>query len=415
MLSEFVKNISNLEQKMKIIKIVFVLLFVGIVLSPTARAIDCLDCHVADAKMGKGKAMVVDPAQIEASVHDGLDCTDCHSIKAGMTHKGNRDVNCVDCHDSEAESFGKSPHSLADTTATDDMPVCATCHGGHNIESAGSPGARTSHRSSVGICTQCHTNVGVMERHEDVPSPEMIRAYEHSTHGRALLEGGISTAPACIDCHGSHSTLPSDDPSSPVFKKEISTTCGKCHGSTATAYNESVHGKALGLGILESPTCTDCHGEHDILSKLDPESHVYSINISKTCSDCHESESLIAKFGLKSDRLETFEESFHGIGVELEDTRVANCASCHGVHDIFSQSDPRSTINAANIEKTCGECHHDLPADFARGTVHTSPGSEGSGGSYNVRIFYYLFIPILLILFVLYRFLEYRKRSPKAK
>jgi len=35
----------------------------------------------------------------------------------------------------------------------------------------------------------------------------------------------------------------------------------------------------------------------------------------------------------------------------------ANCASCHGVHNILPSSDPRSSVNAANLAKTCGVCH----------------------------------------------------------
>jgi hypothetical protein len=57
--------------------------------------------------------------------------------------------------------------------------------------------------------------------------------------------------------------------------------------------------------------------------------------VAKTCSDCHASEKIVARFGLKSDRIATFEESFHGAAGALGDIRVANCASCHGVHNIF--------------------------------------------------------------------------------
>jgi hypothetical protein len=137
-------------------------------------------------------------------------------------------------------------------------------------------------------------------------------------------------------------------------------------------------------------------------------------HVAKTCSDCHASEKIVARFGLKPDRIATFQESFHGAAGELGDTRVANCASCHGVHNIFPQSDPRSMINAANIESTCGQCHKDLPADFAQASVHTSATDPGSGGEFFVRKFYIWFITLLIFGFVMYRVLEYKRRIKRT-
>ena len=49
---------------------------------------------------------------------------------------------------------------------------------------------------------------------------------------------------------------------------------------------------------------------------------------------------------------------------------MANCASCHGVHNIFPSSDPRSTVNKANLQQTCGTCHPNANVEFASITVH---------------------------------------------
>ena len=57
---------------------------------------------------------------------------------------------------------------------------------------------------------------------------------------------------------------------------------------------------------------------------------------------------------------------------------AANCASCHGVHSILPSSDARSTVNAANLRKTCGVCHKGVKeGKFAIGPVHvqTSTGA----------------------------------------
>ena len=50
---------------------------------------------------------------------------------------------------------------------------------------------------------------------------------------------------------------------------------------------------------------------------------------------------------------------------------VANCASCHGVHNILPSGDPRSTINHANLAKTCGQCHPGANEKFISFKVHS--------------------------------------------
>jgi len=54
-------------------------------------------------------------------------------------------------------------------------------------------------------------------------------------------------------------------------------------------------------------------------------------------------------------------------------TTVANCASCHGAHEILPSSDPDSPINGANLVKTCGKCHPGADAKFASFPVHVTP------------------------------------------
>ena len=49
---------------------------------------------------------------------------------------------------------------------------------------------------------------------------------------------------------------------------------------------------------------------------------------------------------------------------------VANCASCHGVHNILPSSDPKSTINHANLAHTCGQCHPGANDKFIANKVH---------------------------------------------
>ena len=393
--------------------VLFAVLVVFFVPSAATDKEKCLICHSAGAT--RGQAPGVDTTALTFSVHSSLGCLDCHQVDVGRPHKGQRGVGCGKCHPEAIAGYNVSPHIKGRDLDPENAPNCATCHGSHGIPAVDDPAAPTNHKNSVAVCTQCHEDEHLKEKFDMIPDPDMIRAYESSIHGIALLAKEDMRAPSCVDCHGSHSFKPSDDPDSPVFKSHIAETCGKCHAQIAAEYTESVHGSMLAKGILESPTCTNCHGEHDIQPPEDPHSKVFASNIPKTCNDCHSSETIVGKFGLKADRVATFRESFHGVAVELGETRAANCASCHGVHNIYPHTDSRSLVHKDNIQATCGACHEDLPEDFAQGTFHASATDKSSGGQFYVRKFYIWFISILIVSFVLYRILEYKRRVKRVE
>ena len=72
-----------------------------------------------------------------------------------------------------------------------------------------------------------------------------------------------------------------------------------------------------------------------------------------------------------------FRGSFHGLAGAAGDRRVANCASCHGFHEIRPSTSPFSRLHAANLGRTCGECHPGAAATFARGGIHHTDRSFG--------------------------------------
>ena len=88
------------------------------------------------------------------------------------------------------------------------------------------------------------------------------------------------------------------------------------------------------------------------------------------CSDCHASERLNTKYNLPPDRVKTFFESYHGLAAQYGSTLAANCASCHGVHNILPSTDPRSSIYKTNLVATCGKCHPGATENFAQSKVH---------------------------------------------
>src|SRR6202044_2520612 len=95
-----------------------------------------------------------------------------------------------------------------------------------------------------------------------------------------------------------------------------------------------------------------------------------------TCAGCHQGVRLAQEFGVSANRVSTYNDSYHGLAAEGGSVVVANCSSCHGVHNILPSSDPRSTINPANLDATCGQCHKGVTQKFTRTPVHLQNGAR---------------------------------------
>jgi hypothetical protein len=216
---------------------------------------------------------------------------------------------------------------------------------------------------------------------------DIYEAYRESVHGRAVADGNPE-APACQDCHGSHGIRGHGDTRAKVARPNIPSTCGACHLEIYAQYHGSVHGAAAAQGNPDVPVCTDCHSEHGIRSPTDPESPTYGANISNTCSGCHAAEAIVGKYGIEIGQVASYEDSFHGTAVRFGMRTVANCASCHGVHDIRPPEDPASSVHAANIPGTCGRCHEGANANFALGEIHVRPERPESGIVYYAATFF---------------------------
>jgi len=174
-------------------------------------------------------------------------------------------------------------------------------------------------------------------------------------------------------------------------------TCGHCHEEVLEKFQRSVHGQALAHGMRDAPTCTDCHGEHRILSHLESDSPVFSTNIpSETCGRCHADTRLIERHGLAQANWSAFQDSFHGLALRAGEVAAANCASCHGVHDVLPSSDPRSSVHPDNLSKTCARCHPGAGERFAVGPVHVSAALAESGLEHWIRIVYRWLIAIVI-------------------
>jgi cytochrome b subunit of formate dehydrogenase len=245
-------------------------------------------------------------------------------------------------------------------------------------------------------------------------STQPFYSYEESVHGRAV-EAGSTRAAVCTDCHGVHEIRPASDDKSSIFKFNVPHTCAKCHGSVEEQFTQSIHGQAIARGDWLAPVCTDCHGIHSIKSHIDPNSPVNAQNVALvTCGRCHEGVRLSQEFGFEGRRATTYLASYHGLASKLGSQIVANCASCHGVHNILPSSDPRSTINRQNLVKTCGQCHPGVTEKFVAAKVHVGAPLSADTGSVAVRWirdFYVSMIVVVIGTMLLHNFIIWRRKA----
>jgi cytochrome b subunit of formate dehydrogenase len=321
---------------------------------------------------------------------------------------GKPDALCATCHETETSQMAASIHAMARGDGKRNLPSCTTCHTAHAVKSHQDPTSPTNRTRIHETCATCHADPKVIAE-ERIARPRVIPLFEQSIHGRAIRQGRVEAA-TCTDCHRAHEIRRGTDPASSIFKANVAATCGQCHGRVAEQFRASVHGMAVSRGVFAAPTCTDCHGEHTIAGTREPGSRVSPLMVSKTCAACHEAVPVVEEFGLATRRGTTFFDSFHGLAVRGGSTVAANCASCHGTHNISPSSDPRSTIHPANLPETCGQCHPGAGAQLASAKIHVGPGIGEHPLVTLVRRFYLVLIVAAIGGMAVHNGLDFLKR-----
>ena len=113
-----------------------------------------------------------------------------------------------------------------------------------------------------------------------------------------------------------------------------------------TSLSASVHG-AAGLA------CIDCHAD---LARTTDFPHPEKLSPVQ-CASCH------------ADAVAQYGEGVHAQALRVKPASpAANCADCHGTHDILPTKDPASRTYHLNLVRTCGRCHGD-PETIRRGGI----------------------------------------------
>jgi len=446
-------------------RVVLVSLALSLTLASASPAADqeCLACHgEAGMKSDAGKSISVDPAKHAASAHGVLGCKDCHTSIKEFPHPAKiPKVQCAKCHADEAKSFPASVHSMLGesacaschgnahelTTAENlipgkcaechaqevkelkssihgqaakngdpDAPKCESCHGPiHAVKPSSEADSTVARKNLADTCAKCHSDAGFLSRH-NIPVVHPVDSYKQSVHGRAVALG--KDAATCSSCHGSHDIYPATDTRSKVNHWKVPETCAQCHQEIAREFSESVHGEAVKAGVRDAPVCIDCHGEHLIMDPKSAASPLNARNVSEeTCGRCHGDPRLALRNDLPADRLPSYAGSYHGLALQEGKVTAANCASCHGVHSILRSSDPRSTVNAANLAKTCGACHKGVAeAKFTIGPIHVQTGAGPNNPVVQwIRWTYWVLIPATLGFMLLHNLVDLLSKLIRRK
>ncbi|MEI6166027.1 MAG: cytochrome b/b6 domain-containing protein [bacterium] len=305
-------------------------------------------------------ALILGTLPLCARAIDNSDCFGCHEDKS-LTKK---------------DAAGKTVILFVDAakyaTSTHASNTCTSCH--TDITEVPHPDKFIARPVT---CATCHTNA--------------VQSYTSGPHGLARKAGNTNAA-TCADCHGKHDVIPARMSASPLSHDQLMTTCGKCHTQAVGIFKDSIHGKALARGIRDAPTCTDCHSDHQMSSLKTASVLKVAVDV---CSRCHASERFNARNNLSSDRVTTFFASYHGMSAKLGSSQSANCVSCHGAHNVLPSSDPKSSVNKANMVNTCRKCHPEANENFSFGKIHldeTSVASTGDRLNWWIRHIYILMI-----------------------
>jgi len=294
-----------------------------------------------------------------------LDCLSCHEDDT-FSASVHADLACADCHTGVTRAHRREGlEPLGDE-------VCAGCH-----RRAGREAGRSVHGDQV-ACLDCHGaphDISKVDSLASAMSPvnqikncggchdepsSLVDGYLTSVHGKGLLLSGLIDAPSCSDCHGAHDIADADGDGAATSHFNSPEVCGSCHLLVLEDWKSaSAHGLAWQAGE-QGPVCTDCHSSHRI---ADPTLAPARLASASNCGGCH------------IDYLTTFRDSFHGKANDLGFVSGATCADCHTPHKNLAADDPRSSVHPDNLAQTCANCHAGVTASLLSFDPHNDPSN----------------------------------------
>ena len=243
----------------------------------------------------------------------------------------------------------------------------ATCLGCHSNKFSVHDFAASVHGKNA--CTSCHVDITDLVKHMKkeikVQKVQCERCHkkQNSEHYASVhAEKGVTCAQCHTDIH-THTYWKND-------KRIAVAKCVQCHDKEAV-YQKSVHGKAVAAGNMDSAACHDCHNLHAIDKLAGGTDHKGREFHTKVCMKCHSDQKMMARNKVTTVAVKSYMESYHGKNYRLGfPDKVAGCADCHTAHSVLPKSDPKSSVNPANLVKQCAPCHPKATPLFAKFYAH---------------------------------------------
>jgi predicted CXXCH cytochrome family protein len=159
----------------------------------------------------------------------------------------------------------------------------------------------------------------------------------NDVNGQALLKKGSDDQ--CIICHiamgDKLEKIANDYKQSIHFEKGVN--CVKCHGGDASS-DDLDAAMSKDKGFIGVPKRTESY---------------------KLCVKCHSDQNVMNKYdsNLPTDQFTKLKMSVHSKNTIGKNEMIADCITCHGVHNIFSVNNPSSNVYPTKIVTLCGSCH----------------------------------------------------------
>ena len=293
-------------------------------------------------------------------------CTSCHTSHNVLPHtdpnstisRQNVVKTCMKCHANIEAAHVKIVRGELWEKEPDKVPACVECHGPHKAR-------RVLYEDSMNdnFCMRCHANPDLKKIREDGSERSLfvdVDEFRHSIHQKKKI--------ACVKCH-----VNVDHNNNPVCLNSGPVDCSICHADQVKLYKKSTHGMLAAKNNPNAPTCTDCHGRHNIMAKDVVDSPVFARNIPDLCARCHrEGEKAAVRYkGPEHDIVKHYKMSIHGKGLSESGLMVsATCSNCHTAHSVLPITNPDSSVNRKNIVDTCGHCHLGIAQKFKK-SIHS--------------------------------------------
>jgi len=205
----------------------------------------------------------------------------------------------------------------------------------------------------VDCATQCHIKPPFSQ--DKFSHEKIVGIFTGSAHGIHPEDSRLAreAKPYCKFCHENppYSRIPEEN----ISYEETLRRCLNCHPQS---------------GVVQAYR----HITHRLRKKTSRSSQ----EIVQLCAKCHQDVPAMEKLKVSAKALEavaTYNQSIHGKLVRLGSQKAADCISCHAsnaLHDIYKKDSPKATINRANIQKTCRQCHTKTNNWFIEIAVHPS-------------------------------------------